>query len=204
METINKVETNNKIETRVETKDKVYGSVILAFFVLTIWLWKSSPTIDGNQVLNLNDNLLKAGVVVALGQNIDKLNKSVGFDLINNKMVEPCTQLQELSEQEPLENECEVRITKEEGKVVLITRYGERIIPKDVSNHTIVLYTIEDTEKSVMKDVLKLIQPISTAEAADHKVCLSDLNGSQRDFCWPKVAVRNWCQSHTHSICNLV
>jgi hypothetical protein len=179
----------------MENKEKIYICTIILLLCLSAWLWNPSQT--------LNEKLLNKGAAVVFAPNISKLTKSNVYDLINNEKVKPCSQIQDKkSIQTPSKNECGVKIIEEDGNIVLITKTGERIIPDEVLHHKIIRYKKNGSQPK--KSVFQLIQPISTAHAAESEVCLSDLNGVQHDLCWPESVVREWCLTNSHPICNLV
>lgn len=180
----------------MEVKEKIYICTIVLLLCLTAWLFNRPKT--------LNEKLLNKGAAMVFSPNISDLNKSNVYDLINNEKVKPCSQIQnKQSTQVSSKNECGVKIIEEGGNVVLITKEGERIIPEQVFHHKIIRYR-KKGEELPKKSVFQLIQPISIANAAEDQICLSDLNGVQHDKCWPESVVRNYCQSHSHPLCNLV
>ncbi|MCK5830316.1 MAG: hypothetical protein KAH20_08440 [Methylococcales bacterium] len=180
----------------MEIKEKIYICTIALLLCLAVWLLNTPKT--------LNEKFLNKGSAMVFSPNISDLNKSNVYDLITNEKVKPCRQIQnKKSTQISSKKECGVKIIEEDGNVVLITKEGERIIPEQVSHHTIVRYK-KKGESIPKKSVFQLIQPISTANAGEGQVCLSDLNGVQHDRCWPESVVRNYCQSNSHALCNLI
>lgn len=179
----------------MEIKEKLYIGTIVLLLCLVAWLWSPPQT--------LNEKLINEGAAMVFAPKLSKLNKPSVYDLIRNEKVEPCRQAQEkTSTQKNSKKECDVEVTEVDGKLVLITKKGERIIPDEVLNHKIIRY--KKNGSRAKKSAFQLIQPISSANAEEPEICLSDLNGFQYEMCWPESVVREYCRTTSDPLCNLI